>query len=133
MQENPKTSLASPLHFALQILGNKWVILILSDLIAGKKRTSELLKGLTGISPRTLSERLRELETSGLISRTAYAEIPPRVEYQLTATGAEVQPLLVELAKLGEKWKAQVHLPFGPDERCLHCEHEQSEADSTVR
>jgi DNA-binding HxlR family transcriptional regulator len=94
------------IDFALHILGTKWSIPIMRDLFQGTKRTSELMRSLVGISPRTLSERLRELEEWGLITRKAYAEIPPRVEYSLTPLGRELQSVLVALDTVGRRWQA---------------------------
>jgi DNA-binding HxlR family transcriptional regulator len=95
-------------EFAMSVLGTKWTFSILRQLISGKRRTSALLESLKGISPRTLAERLRHLETSGIITRQAYAEIPPRVEYSLTDVGRDVGPVLSEIIKLGDSWRAKL-------------------------
>ncbi len=92
----------------MSVLGTKWTFSILRQLISGKRRTSALLESLKGISPRTLAERLRHLETSGIITRQAYAEIPPRVEYSLTDVGRDVGPVLSEIIKLGDSWRAKL-------------------------
>ncbi|MBS2008004.1 MAG: helix-turn-helix transcriptional regulator [Cyanobacteria bacterium SZAS TMP-1] len=114
------TAFNCPIDFALDVLGSKWSIAIMRDLCQGKRRTSEL-RSLAGISPRTLSERLRELEVRGLINRTAYAEIPPRVEYGLTEAGHEVKILIEALDLLGRRW--QKHLGGAPEttDLCVHC------------
>jgi DNA-binding HxlR family transcriptional regulator len=88
----------------LELLGNKWSIWIVRELFKGDRRTHELLEALSGISSKTLTARLRELEMHGLVKRTVYAEIPPHVEYSLTEKGRELQPLLAALKQLGERW-----------------------------
>ncbi|WP_181444582.1 helix-turn-helix domain-containing protein [Bacillus sp. 03113] len=91
-----------PIGKALDVIGSKWTFLILRDLmIDGTLRFSDLLKSLKGISPKTLSLRLKELEKSGLINRIVYPEIPPRVEYTLTDKGKELENILIELKKFG--------------------------------
>jgi DNA-binding HxlR family transcriptional regulator len=93
-----------PIKFVLELLGNKWSIWIVRELFKGDRRTHELLEALSGISSKTLTARLRELEMHGLVKRTVYAEIPPHVEYSLTEKGRELQPLLAALKQLGERW-----------------------------
>ena len=78
------TNLGCPVARTAQIMGNKWTPLILRDLADGHKRFSELERSLRGISPKTLSERLRKLEEAAVVERTSLAEVPPRVEYELT-------------------------------------------------
>lgn len=109
-----------PIDLALHVLGSKWAIPILRDLCQRRRRTSELMRSLVGISPRTLSERLRELEEWGLITRNVYAEIPPRVEYGLTETGADVHMLMVALEELGNRWKDKLPLSISV-KPCMHC------------
>ncbi len=105
MRESLEIQSNCPIDFVISIIGNKWSIPILRDLFQGPRRTSQLIRSLTGISPRTLSERLRELEEWGLVTRTVYAEVPPRVEYALTERGHDVRPFMDELKLLGERWK----------------------------
>jgi DNA-binding HxlR family transcriptional regulator len=93
-----------PIQFMLELLSSKWSILILRELFRGNRRTHELLKALPGISSKTLTMRLRELEMYGLVKRTVYAEIPPHVEYALTDKGREVQPVMIALKQVGERW-----------------------------
>jgi DNA-binding HxlR family transcriptional regulator len=90
-----------PIQFVVDLLGNKWSILILRELFAGDRRTYELLASLPGISTKTLTQRLRELEAQGLIERRIYAEIPPRVEYSLTHKGQQIQPVMAALHQVG--------------------------------
>ncbi len=93
-----------PIQFVLGILGSKWSVLILRELLSGDRRTHELLEALPGISSKTLTLRLRELEKYGLLARQVYPEVPPHVEYSLTEKGLEVQPVMIALKQLGEKW-----------------------------
>ncbi|WP_448575053.1 winged helix-turn-helix transcriptional regulator [Thermomicrobium sp.] len=92
-----------PIARAARLLGDHWVLLILRELGRGNRRFQELLLG-TGISPAVLSQRLRYLEAEGLVSRHAYAEIPPRVEYALTEKGRAALPLIDQLREYGERW-----------------------------
>jgi DNA-binding HxlR family transcriptional regulator len=96
-----------PIQFTLDLLGNKWSILVLRELFGGDRRTHELLKALPGISTKTLTQRLRELEAQGLVDRRIYAEIPPRVEYSLTPKGRQIQPVMAALHAVGSLWLEQ--------------------------
>lgn len=96
-----------PIQFVLEIVGSKWAILILRELFSGSRRTHEFLDALPGISTKTLTARLRELESYGLVNRKVFPEVPPRVEYSLTAKGVEMQPLMMSLKQLGEQWLEQ--------------------------
>ena len=93
-----------PIQFVLGILGSKWSVLILQQLLSGDRRTYELLEALPGISSKTLTLRLRELEKHGLLARQVYPEVPPHVEYSLTEKGLEVQPVMIAIEQLGEQW-----------------------------
>lgn len=86
---------------AIAVLDGKWTILVIRDLLPGTRRFGELRASLTGISPKTLTDRLRDLEATGLVQRTMYAEIPPRVEYELTERGRALGPVLAALADFG--------------------------------
>ncbi|MBF2083791.1 MAG: helix-turn-helix transcriptional regulator [Thermoleptolyngbya sp. C42_A2020_037] len=104
-----------PIQFTLDLIGSKWAILILRELFASgpnqngrpARRTHEFLDALPGLSTKTLMARLRELEEHGLIERTVYAEIPPRVEYRLTDKGREIQPVMAALHQVGMRWLQQ--------------------------
>lgn len=93
-----------PIQFTLEIIDNKWSILILRELFLGQRRTHEFLSALPGISTKTLTVRLRSLESYGLVRREVYPEIPPRVEYSLTAKGREIEPVMQSLYQVGLKW-----------------------------
>ena len=89
---------------ALQILGNKWTALLIRDLSTGSQRFCALERSLDGISPRTLSQRLTDLEEHGIVTKETYAEAPPRTEYALTEKGEALIPILRQMANWGEKY-----------------------------
>lgn len=89
---------------AMQIIGSKWTALILRDLSSGPKRFSELEKSVGSINPRTLSQRLDDLESHAIITRRAYSEVPPRTEYTLTDKGADLLPVLQAMSAWGSKY-----------------------------
>src|SRR5580704_15144100 len=90
---------------AMEIIGNKWTALILRDLFAGPKRFCELEKSVGSINPRTLSQRLDDLEAYGIITRESFAEVPPRTEYTLTPKGEDLLPILKDMATWGTKYQ----------------------------
>jgi len=91
-----------PIEATLNIIGTKWTSLIIRDLLLdGRIRFGDLLRSLDGISPKTLSLRLRELEKFGLVNRIVYPEIPPKVEYELTEKGKKLEPIFIELKRWG--------------------------------
>ena len=87
-----------------EIIGAKWTALLVHDLSEGPRRFSELEHSCAGISPRTLSERLRVLEDEGIVERRSYAESPPRVEYELTDKGEALLPIIAEMRRFGHEW-----------------------------
>ena len=87
-----------------EILGAKWTAVLVHDLSEGPRRFTELERSCRGISPRTLSERLRALETEGILVRRSYAESPPRVEYELTAKGEGLLPIIDAMRSFGHEW-----------------------------
>ncbi|SMO83637.1 winged helix-turn-helix transcriptional regulator [Melghirimyces algeriensis] len=93
-----------PIEKVVSVIGGKWTFIILRDLFYGPKRFGELQRSLKGISPRTLSMRLKELEKEGIISRKIYSEIPPHVEYSLTEKGQELRPVFDAMKDWGNKW-----------------------------
>jgi DNA-binding HxlR family transcriptional regulator len=88
----------------MEIIGNKWTALIIRDLHSGPKRFGELERSLAGISPRTLSQRMDDLEEHGIVTKQAYAEVPPRCEYTLTSKGEDLVPILKQMAVWGNKY-----------------------------
>ena len=103
-REEPHDGAECPVVLTAQIVSGKWTLLLLRDLASGAKRFTELERSLSGISPRTLSQRLRVLEAEGIISRHAYCETPPRVEYSLTAKGMALLPIVDAMRIWGEQW-----------------------------
>ena len=92
-----------PVARAVAVLDGRWTVLVLRDLLRGTRRFSELRASLVGISPKTLTDRLRSLEEEGMVERRYHREIPPRVEYSLTAKGREVEPVIEALAAWGAR------------------------------
>ena len=95
---------ACPVLKTADIISGKWTLLILRDLSKGVNRFSALERSLSGISPKTLSERLKGLERAGVVTRKSYAEVPPRVEYTLTSMGWDLIPLIDHMREYGKKW-----------------------------
>jgi DNA-binding HxlR family transcriptional regulator len=93
-----------PVCACAEIISGKWTLLVIRDLAAGSRRFCELERSLEGISPRTLSLRLRALEEQGIVERHTYPEVPPRVEYALTAKGSGLAPLIEDMRSYGERW-----------------------------
>ncbi len=89
---------------AMRIIGNKWTALILRDLFSGPKRFCEFERSVGNINPRTLSQRLDDLEAEGIITKRSFAEVPPRTEYALTKKGEDLQPILEQMATWGNKY-----------------------------
>lgn len=96
-----------PVLRTADIISGKWTLLVLRDLSDGINRFSGLERSLEGISPKTLSERLKALEKAGVITRKSYAEVPPRVEYSLTDMGRDLIPLVEHMRQYGTKWLNQ--------------------------
>ena len=96
---------ACPVETTLSLIGDKWKVLILRDLMPGTKRFGELKKSIGSVSQRVLTAQLRAMEDSGLVHREVYAEVPPRVEYSLTALGRSLQPILTAMQQWGDDYK----------------------------
>ena len=97
-------SLGCPVARTAELIGNKWTPLIVRDLARGERRFSELERSLTGISPKTLSERLKRLEEADVVARRCFAEVPPRVEYSLTPKGFALLPVIESMREFGLRW-----------------------------
>jgi DNA-binding HxlR family transcriptional regulator len=93
-----------PIANAARLLGDRWTLVILRDLADGSLRFSEVQDAADGISPRTLADRLRQMEGQGLIVRESFREIPPRVQYTLTDKGRSTLPVIEALRTFGESW-----------------------------
>ena len=96
---------AYPVETTLSLIGDKWKVLILRDLITGTKRFGELKKSIGTVSQKVLTAQLRNMEENGLVHREVYAEVPPRVEYSLTELGQSLKPILDAMQNWGEEYK----------------------------
>ncbi len=94
-----------PVATTVQLIGNKWKLLIIRDLLERPWRFNELQKNLEGISQKVLTDNLRSMEADGIITRTVYAEIPPRVEYALSELGESLKPILDAMKTWGEDYR----------------------------
>jgi DNA-binding HxlR family transcriptional regulator len=99
---------ACPVETALTLMGDRWKVLIVRDLLMGTKRFGELRKSLEGISQKVLTQHLRIMEENGLVNRQVYAEVPPRVEYSLTDLGRSLKSIHDAMWKWGEEYKATI-------------------------
>ena len=99
---------ACPVETTLMLIGDKWKVLILRDLLPGTKRFGELKKSIGSVSQKVLTAQLRDMEENGLVSRKVYAEVPPRVEYSLTELGQSLKPILDSMCNWGEEYKASL-------------------------
>ena len=98
------TNKTCPVCNTAEIISGKWTLLVIRDLAEGCSRFCELERSLEGISPRTLSLRLRALEAEGIVERRTYPEVPPRVEYRLTPKGEALVPLIEQMRSYGRDW-----------------------------
>ena len=108
MEKTMKTDLpACPVETTLTLIGDKWKVLILRDLLPGTKRFGELKKSIGSVSQKVLTAQLRAMEENGLVHRKVYAEVPPRVEYSLTNLGQSLKPILDSMWAWGEGYQKQ--------------------------
>ena len=107
-QQEKKELPACPVETILTLIGDKWKVLILRDLLPGTKRFGELKKSIGHVSQKVLTAQLRDMEQSRLVHREVFAEVPPRVEYSLTDLGRSLKPILDALWAWGEGYKAGV-------------------------
>lgn len=96
---------ACPVETTLMLIGDKWKVLILRDLMEGTRRFGELKKSIGTVSQKVLTAQLRDMEAKGLLTRKVYAEVPPRVEYTLTDTGYSLRPILSAMKTWGEAYQ----------------------------
>ena len=101
-----------PVATTVQLIGNKWKLLIIRNLLRAPQRFSELKRTIPGISQKVLTDNLRALEADGLIDREVFAEVPPRVEYTLTDIGESLKPILGAMFDWGMDYKAKNHSPL---------------------
>lgn len=107
MQTKPSPiniSICPKFHQAVELIGRRWTGAILSALLKGATRFTDIIHAVPGLSDRLLSERLKELEAEGIVTRTVHAETPVRIEYQLTAKGLELQAVINELTEWAAHW-----------------------------
>lgn len=102
---------ACPVETTLMLIGDKWKVLILRDLMPGTKRFGELKKSIGHVSQKVLTAQLRDMEASGLVHRQVYAEVPPRVEYSLTDLGKSLKPILDAMWNWGQNYQTQNAAP----------------------
>lgn len=101
-----KTELpACPVEITMGLIGDKWKVLIIRDLLTGTKRFGELKKSLSGITQKVLTNNLRQMESSGLVLRKVYAEVPSKVEYSLSDTGLSLKPILDSMVEWGNEYR----------------------------
>ena len=98
---------ACPVETTLTLISNKWKVLIIRDLLPGTKRFGELKKSIGSVSQKVLTSQLRQMEESGLLIRTVFPEVPPRVEYTLTELGHSLKPVLDAMQHWGEEYKTK--------------------------
>lgn len=107
-QNTAKELPACPVETTLTLIGDKWKVLILRDLLPGTKRFGELKRSIGSVSQKVLTAQLRDMEESGLVNRKVYPEVPPRVEYSLTELGQSLKPILDSMWNWGEGYKASI-------------------------
>lgn len=99
---------ACPVEMTLMLIGDRWKVLILRDLMTGTKRFGELKKSIGSITQKVLTSNLRDMEENRLLTRKVYAEVPPRVEYTLTETGRSLKPILDAMVDWGTEYKKKL-------------------------
>ena len=107
VMEAVKTLPACPVETTLMLIGSKWKVLILRDLMPGTKRFGELRRSIGHVTQKVLTAQLRDMEACGLVDRRVYAEVPPRVEYSLTELGRSLRPILDAMWAWGEAYKVK--------------------------
>lgn len=124
MEHNLKFDLC-PTDFVITMLASRWTLPVIRSLANGPKRPSEISSTLERVSAKTLTQRLRELEQYGILVRTAYDEIPPRVVYELTERGKDLLFILDALTDVGASWQNSIFMNEYPSQNfCVHC-HER--------
>lgn len=105
-QKSADTLPACPVETTLSLIGDKWKVLVLRELMEDTKRFGELQRAIGGVSQKVLTTQLRAMEADGLVHREVYAEVPPRVEYSLTETGRSLKPVIDSLGAWGSAYQA---------------------------
>ena len=101
-RKNDRKKVGCPVETTIEAIGGRWKVLVIHHLLGGSKRFGELTRLLDGVSARTLTRQLRELEDSGIVNRKVHAQIPPKVEYSLTPFGRKLTPILDAMHEWGE-------------------------------
>jgi DNA-binding HxlR family transcriptional regulator len=101
-----RKAVSCPAEITLRIFSGRWKLLILHQLVSGVNRFGELHRALSGVSEKILAQHLRELERDGIVHRKVYAEVPPKVEYSLTASGKALKPIIDAMHEWGLGFKA---------------------------
>ena len=104
MPRRGRKNVTCAVETTLRVIGGRWKVLVLRHLLEGTQRFNALQRRLDGISPRTLAKQLRELEAEGIVQRKIYGEIPPKVEYSLTAVGRSLEPVLHAMHEWGDEF-----------------------------
>ena len=94
-----------PVEYTASLIGSKWKIIILRELLKGTKRYNKLTRSVVGISPKVLTENLRALEQDGIVLRKAYSVVPPKVEYSLTKKGNDLKEVIESMRRFGERYR----------------------------
>ena len=105
---NTAVSASCPVGATLGVIGGRWKTAVLFQLLGGTRRFNELRRSLPTVTQRMLTLQLRELEADGLVRRTVYAEVPPRLEYELTAWGRSLEPVLLAMCEWGQRYHRQL-------------------------
>ncbi|GJM59198.1 helix-turn-helix domain-containing protein [uncultured Dubosiella sp.] len=108
MSTEKKELPACPVETTLMLIGNKWKVLILRDLMEGTRRFGQLKKSVGNVNQKVLTAQLRSMEQDELLTRKVYAEVPPRVEYTLTVRGRSLKPILDAMQHWGEEYQSNV-------------------------
>lgn len=108
MKKNDEVIEACPVATTINLIGNKWKLLIMRNLLQRPWRFNELQKSLDGISQKVLTDSLRSMEKDGIVIRTVYAEVPPRVEYSLSEIGESMRPILDAMLIWGNDYKSKM-------------------------
>ena len=106
-----KKAVSCPVEQSLEIIGGRWKVMLIHELLEGTRRFSELQRALVGISHRTLTQQLRELEQFGMVRREVFGEVPPKVEYSLTPLGRSMRPVLMAMHQWAVDHAGQILLP----------------------
>lgn len=117
-RKSGRKAVACPVETTLEVIGGRWKVLVLHHVLDGPKRFGELTRALKGVSARTLTKQLRELENDGVLRREVFQQIPPRVEYSLTPMGRKLKPVLFAMHDLGvelERNRARKKMSGGRD------------------